>query len=101
MSECYEKRCKLCEGRLEDATKDYCSYCEPTKSEVKVQKAKKKEPKYADNRIFVKLKCTGGCGRTYNVRTTNPEVYTPEVRAKWKCLLCKEGPSKQRNRWQI
>ena len=38
----------------------------------------------------VDMICTK-CKETYPITTTNPELYTKEVRKDWVCLLCKGG----------
>lgn len=42
------------------------------------------------NRLYVKMKCNV-CKRVYNIHThpEHLELYTPELKKKWICLICK------------
>ena len=31
------------------------------------------------------------CNRYYKIRTDNPELYTPEIKKKWVCPICKRN----------
>ena len=57
-------------------------------------KKKRGRPKGSLNKVinitprkYVNLKCSK-CKTHYSIRTDNPEIYTPEIKAKWVCPLC-------------
>jgi len=60
------------------------------------RKKRRGRPKGSKNKVIeispikkVKLKCKK-CKKHWQIRTDNPEIYTPEVRKNWICPLCKQ-----------
>lgn len=55
------------------------------------KKVKKKlqELGLSKNRKFIKLTCTI-CGKENELRINNPDIYTEEVRKRYKCWKCKK-----------
>ena len=45
------------------------------------------------NRKRLRLRCKE-CKRIFIIRTTNPEIYTPEIKNNWKCIFCSEKNKK-------
>jgi len=97
------RRCKICEGLMDLPEGEYCSYCKPkdkteTKPKTKQQKLKEK---YPDDRKYIEILCTGQCGKVMNMRVGDPSIYTAEVRAKWKCMLCSQNNGEKKRGWDL
>ena len=48
----------------------------------------KKKIRIEKNTTAIKVECKG-CGITYDIVTSTPKRWTPEVIKNWKCILCK------------
>ncbi len=88
------EKCKVCGITLQDTTKEICEVCEDInkiKSHIK-REEKKLQPKSITREV--RIKCIG-CNKEQLITTSNPEMYTEEVRKTWKCFQCSFGKKKK------
>jgi hypothetical protein len=86
-----EKRCKICQAKVEEEFNDLCNYCIEQNNNWKDRKPSNKKveitPQKKESDGYITVTCSI-CKKVCKVRTTQKELYTEEVKKTWTCLLC-------------